>query len=86
MFCVYFCVCGRQKPEDPQIEPMAEDAITQGGLGGMDLWCTYMYLRVVCVMFILKFPSWQQQSYSHIVHVYWYTAFAFVHICHVYKF
>ena len=21
LFCVYFCVCGRQKPDDPQIEP-----------------------------------------------------------------
>ena len=29
LFCVCFCVCGRQKPEDPQIEPMAEDAITR---------------------------------------------------------
>ena len=36
LFCVFFSVCGRQKPENPQIEPhMAQDAITQGGIGGL---------------------------------------------------
>ena len=33
----YFCMCGQQKPENPQIElsPMADDTITQGGIGGL---------------------------------------------------
>ena len=29
LFCMCFCACGRQKPEDPQFEPMADDAITR---------------------------------------------------------
>ena len=29
---VCFCMCGWQKSEDPQIEPMAGDAITRGGM------------------------------------------------------
>ena len=31
----FVCVCGRQKPEDPQLSPIADDAITRGGLGGL---------------------------------------------------
>ena len=30
-----FCVCGRQKLKDPKLSPMADDAITQGGIGSL---------------------------------------------------
>ena len=30
-FAFGFCVCGRQKPEDPNLCPVADDAITRGG-------------------------------------------------------
>ena len=29
------CVCGWQKPEDPNLSPMADDTITQGGIQGL---------------------------------------------------
>ena len=32
-FFFFFCMYGRQKPEDPQIEPKADDTITQVGIG-----------------------------------------------------
>ena len=32
--CVFSCVCGWQKPEDPKLSLMA-DAITWGGIGGL---------------------------------------------------
>ena len=35
LYCVCFYVCGQQKPEDPQF-PIADDAITQGGIGAKD--------------------------------------------------
>ena len=38
-----FCVCGQQKPEDPQFEPMAGDAITWGRTGGLDLPCLWLF-------------------------------------------
>ena len=31
----FIFACGRQKPEDPNLSPMADDAITQGGIGGL---------------------------------------------------
>ena len=30
-----FCVCDGQKFEDPKLRPMADDAITQSGIGGL---------------------------------------------------
>ena len=39
---VFSCECGQQKPEDPQIEPAADDAITEsvkGGLGSLACIC-----------------------------------------------
>ena len=30
-----FCVCGQQKPENPKLSPMADDAIKRGGIGGL---------------------------------------------------
>ena len=33
LYCICFCLCGRQKPEEPQFKPMADDAITQGDIG-----------------------------------------------------
>ena len=41
-------MCGRQKPEDPQNKPMADDAITQGGIGGL------VSLVYICVIDRLK--------------------------------
>ena len=35
LVCICFCVCGWQKPEDPKLSPMADDAITQGGIWGL---------------------------------------------------
>ena len=35
MFCVCFCVCDRQKPEDPKLSPMTDEAITWGGIGSL---------------------------------------------------
>ena len=31
----YIFACGGQKPEDPKLSPMADDIITQGGIGGL---------------------------------------------------
>ena len=33
LVCVCFCVRGRQKLKDPKYSPMADDAITWGGIG-----------------------------------------------------
>ena len=35
LLCICFRLCGRQKPEDPQSEPMADDAITWSGTRGL---------------------------------------------------
>ena len=32
LFCICFCMCGRQKP----LSPMAHDAITRGDIGGLE--------------------------------------------------
>ena len=32
--CICFCMCGRQNPEYSNWSSMADDAITQGGIGG----------------------------------------------------
>ena len=34
-FVLHFRLCGWQKPEDPQIEPIANEAITRGSIGGL---------------------------------------------------
>ena len=34
LFYVCFCVCGLQNPKTPNLSPMADDAITQGGTWG----------------------------------------------------
>ena len=35
-FCFYFCVCVVGKnPKTPNLSPMADDTITQGGIGGL---------------------------------------------------
>ena len=39
---------GWQKPEDPQNKPMADDAMTQGGIGGL------VFLVYICVIDGLK--------------------------------
>ena len=31
LICICFCAYGQQNPEDPQFEPMADNAIRQGG-------------------------------------------------------
>ena len=35
-FAFVFCMCGQQKPEDPNLSPMADDAITLGGIQGLE--------------------------------------------------
>ena len=35
LLCICFCVCGRQKPEDPTLSPMADDTITWGSIPGL---------------------------------------------------
>ena len=47
--CIYFCTLGWQKCEDLQIEPMADDAITQDSKGGLgSLVYIYRYLACGC--------------------------------------
>ena len=62
-FCVCFYVCGRQKPEDPQFEPMADDAITRGGIGlGL-----LVYIYGVHTQFKLTtLGSWVQNLYQNL--------------------
>ena len=40
-----FFACGRQKLEDLEIEPMADDAITPGGIGLGSLVYIYLWLH-----------------------------------------
>ena len=35
VLCVHVCVRGRQNLNNPKLSPMAENAITQGGIGGL---------------------------------------------------
>ena len=36
LLCICFCVCGWQKPKDPQFEPHVTNyPITQGGIQGL---------------------------------------------------
>ena len=35
LFCICFCTFGQQKPEDPNLSQMADDAITRGGIRGL---------------------------------------------------
>ena len=49
LFWVCFCMCGQQKPKDPQIEPMADDTFHGAVLEVWDLWCTcWPNIRVNC--------------------------------------
>ena len=46
MFCVCFCMCGRQNPKTPKLSPMADSATTRGryrksGISGVYLWYLY---------------------------------------------
>ena len=32
LLCICFCVCGQQKPEHPNVSPLADNALTLGGI------------------------------------------------------
>ena len=51
-----FCVCGRQKPKDPKLSPMADDAITQGFIGSLvsPLYICGLKLGILLVMVALQ--------------------------------
>ena len=51
LLCVCFCVCGRQNPYTPNLSPMADDAITQGGIQGLEspLYISMCVPVLVCV-------------------------------------
>ena len=68
LFCIYFCICGRQKPKDPQVEPPSDKAITWGGIGGLwslvyicgadtSLLSIYVLLSPTPIQFSLIFRS-----------------------------
>ena len=35
LLCICFCMCCQQKPKTPNLSPMADDAITWGGIRGL---------------------------------------------------
>ena len=41
----FFVICGRQKPEDPQFEPIADDAITRAVYEVWDLPLVFTDLK-----------------------------------------
>ena len=57
LYYVCFSMCGQQKPEDPQFEPMADDTITQGSIGGLG---SPMY---ICGLYRVVSDYYQGTSY-----------------------
>ena len=35
LYCICFCICGGKNPKTPNLSPMADDAITRSGIGGL---------------------------------------------------
>ena len=74
-FAFVFCVCGQQKPEDSNLSPMVDDAITWGGIQGLE---SSLYICVYntssspvnqcsCENWVcLKFP-WRRNSLTVII-------------------
>ena len=59
IFCVCYCMCGRQKPEDPSLSPIADDAITRGGLGSP----LYICILNPKILHLTWFPFWFSTRY-----------------------
>ena len=56
LFCLCFCVCGWKNPKTPNLSSMADDAITQGGIGPGSL--VYIYGFYVVLVCSLKDEAW----------------------------
>ena len=70
LFCIYFCMCGRQKPED-HLSPMADDAITQGDIGGPGSLVYICGVDPNCIESLQRLIVTYYLNHHHLIHLYY---------------
>ena len=64
---LFLCLYGQQKPDDPQFEPMADDAITQGDIRGLRSPLISVIVAHVYADMCDLLPQTREQVSRHII-------------------